>query len=479
MKIFPLFFGVAFIFCAAFASSSSAQPRIEYKTRDVATDLNCPWEIRWGKDNWIWFTERAGRFDRVNPETGERKILLQESDVYSQAEAGMLGFDFHPNFPDSPYIYTVYTYIDSLDFPDTMRYFEKVVRYTYSPDTLTDRRMIFGGIKALDGLKAYLQHNGSRIAVGPDKKLYISTGETWGEPELAQEDTCPNGKILRLNLDGSIPADNPWKGSPVWSKGHRNPQGLVFGPEGILYETEHGPASDDEFNIIERGRNFGWPVVEGFCDREVEAAFCHDSNVVEPLVAWTPTVAPSGTEYYNSDRIPEWKNSILIMTLKDESIWQVPLDETHRKPIGLQRYHIALTQPDSLKDSIVYAKRLRDICISPDGRVFVSTSNIWSPEWNPDRIFEIIRVGRSGVEGAASTSDLRVSPNPAEGRISISGLPETQCSYLLSDEMGRVIRSGVLDLANNSIPAEHLSPGLYCISVVVGNKGRVLRAIVQ
>jgi glucose/arabinose dehydrogenase len=456
-------FGVALFLCLGTSSPSSAQ-RIEYETRDVATNLNSPWEIRWGKDNWIWFTERAGRLDRVDPETGELKVLLRESDVqFLSTETGMLGFDFHPDFPDSPYVFIIYTYRDNVNFPNAERYFEKVVRYTYSSDTLAEPRTIFGGVR--DGLNASEQHNGSRIAIGPDKKLYVSTGDI-GRNNFPQQDTSPNGKILRLNLDGSIPEDNPWKGSPVWSKGHRNAQGLVFGPEGILFESEHGPNNDDEFNIIEKGRNYGWPNVDGFCDQASEAAFCRDSNVAEPVVAWTPTIAPSGTEYYNSDRIPEWKNSILIMTLKDESVWQIPLDATHRKSTGLQRYHLAL-------------KRLRDICISTNGRVFVSTSNATDNVGNPDRIFEIIRTGPSGVKEQENKWDTKISPNPAQGRITISGLQENKITFFLSDALGRAIRTGFIDRTNNTISVEHLTPGLYCISMLIENHAHTLRAIVQ
>ncbi|MBS1903420.1 MAG: PQQ-dependent sugar dehydrogenase [Bacteroidetes bacterium] len=373
---------------------------ISYKTREVANSLNCPWEIRWGKDNWIWFTERAGRFNRVNPETGERHVLLAESEVYSLGELGMLGFDFHPDFPDSPYVFIDYTYADSTSVKDTVLYFEKVVRYRVrhdsiaalasSHDTLVDR------ITYVDHIRAYSAHNGSRVLVGPDRKLYITTGETYFDPGLAQQDSSINGKILRINLDGSIPDDNPWPGSRVWTKGHRNPQGLWFGPDGTLYESEHGPANDDEFNIIERGRNYGWPSVEGFCDKPEEMTFCADSNVVEPVAAWTPTLAVCGIEYYNSDRIPEWKNSILLMTLKDESLWHLKLDDSHRTVVQQNRYNLRLRTTPS--DTGELAGRLRDVCISPDGRVFVSTSNVWSIDWVPDHIFEIIRTGLDGVE---------------------------------------------------------------------------------
>lgn len=437
--------------------------RIAYKTHDILTNLNCPWEIRWGKDNWIWFTERAGRFNRVDPATGERKMLLFEKEVYSISELGMLGFDFHPDFPDSPFIYLDYTVADSTFYPDTIYYFEKVVRYRYTPDTLTERTTIFKGIKA------YFQHNGSRVVVGPDRKLYVSSGETWFEPELAQQDSSPNGKILRLNLDGSIPEDNPWKRSPVWTKGHRNPQGLAFGPDGTLYSSEHGPANDDEFNIIIKGRNYGWPMVEGFCDKPNEMQACADSDVVEPVVAWTPTIALSGIDYYDNDRIPEWKNSILVMSLKDESIWQLKMDSTRKKVMAQTRYHVRLSQPDSLKDSVVYAKRLRDVCFSPDGRVFVSTSNVWSVDWTPDRIFEITRTGVSGVIEPIKEKmkeSITVTPNPAADHIRVNGgFPPGKAQLTITDQLGRIMMQKNSSSGTDEISLQGFAAGVYFLNL--------------
>src|SRR4030095_1738498 len=119
-------------------------------------------------------------------------------------------------------------------------------------------------------------------------KLFVTTGDASNQ-SLAQSISSPNGKVLRLNLDGTIPADNPVAGNPYWSWGHRNPQGLVYA-NNILYSSEHGPSNDDEVNIIERGRNYGWPNVQGFCDAGSEPAFCTANNVREPLKAWTPTI---------------------------------------------------------------------------------------------------------------------------------------------------------------------------------------------
>lgn len=359
-------------FCL-FASPIYAQ-WISYETKIVAEGLNVPWEIRWGYDDWIWFTERSGRFTKIDPGSGAKKVLLQVPFAdHSTSEKGTLGFDFHPDFPDSPYLFIAYNHIR-----DGGKAFN-VVRWTYGVDTLIDPVII------LDGLPTGDIHNGSRVKVGPDRRLYISTGEA-DFPHLAQDLNSKSGKILRLELDGKIPIDNPIAGNAAWSVGHRNPQGLAFSPTGQLYSTEHGHATDDEFNLVERGRNYGWPLVEGFCDRASELEPCASEDVRQPLAAWTPTLAVTGIEYADVPTFPEWKNSILMATLKDASLWVLKLDDNADSVIAQYRYPLQYTHDES------ELRRLRDYCFSPDGRLFVSTSNIWSKDWNPDRIVEIKRL---------------------------------------------------------------------------------------
>ena len=175
-----------------------------------------------------------------------------------------------------------------------------------------------------------------------------------------------------MNLDGSIPADNPDPSSPVWSIGHRNAQGLVFVGDS-LFSSEHGPDTDDEINIIRRGGNYGWPDVRGICGAG-EEAFCNANNVVEPIMQWTPTIATCGLDYYNNDLIPQWKNSLLLSTLKDATLFQLRLNSTH-------------SAIDSTAEFFENQfGRLRDLCVAPDGRVFISTSN-----GTDDKIIEINR----------------------------------------------------------------------------------------
>lgn len=330
--------------------------------RTVVTGLNFPWEIHWGPDDHIWMTERNGRISRIVPKTGQVIPLLTISDVKATGEGGLLGMTLHPDFNTQPFVYVVYNY------DKNGAYKEKVVRYTFQNSSLSSPVML------LDNINAGGIHNGARllISTGDAPKLWISTGDA-GQASNAQNTAVPNGKILRINLDGSIPADNPFPNNPVWTSGHRNPQGLVL-VNNILYSSEHGQSTEDEVNIIEKQRNYGWPTVEGPCDQPGEMTFCTANNVKQPI--WSSgngTVATSGMDYYNNDRIPQWKNSLLLTTLKGQRLYQLKL--------GADGKSVASTTTYFTNDF----GRLRDVCISPDGRVYLCTSN----GGNADKVVEI------------------------------------------------------------------------------------------
>lgn len=315
----------------------------------LTQNLTHPWEITWGPDNMIWMTERGGKVSRVNPSTGVATVLITISDVKSTGEGGLLGMALHPSFTANPYVFVVYNY-DKAGV-----YTEKVVRYTYAGGTLTSPTVI------LDNIPAASVHNGSRLLISTDLKLFVTTGDAANQPS-AQNLGSVSGKVLRINLDGSIPLDNPISGSPVWSFGHRNPQGLVFAND-KLYSSEHGPEKDDEVNIILKNRNFGWPNVNGLCDETGEQSFCSTNNVAQPISRWTPTIAVSGMDFYNNNAIPQWKNSLIMATLKDATLYQLKLNAAGDKV------------DSSIKLISGTYGRLRDVCVSPDGKVYVATSN--------------------------------------------------------------------------------------------------------
>ena len=344
------------IFCATLplfliACRNNPSPVVRGGIRVVKGGLNFPWEIVWGKDDHIWMTERGGKISRIDPATGAATFSFTIPDVESNGEGGLLGMALHPAFAQNGFLYVVY------DYRNAGNYKEKLVRYTYANDTLTNATIL------LDGIEANSNHDGSRLCITNETnpKIFMTTGDALNQ-SLPQNINALNGKILRLNIDGTIPSDNPFPNNAVWTYGHRNPQGLVM-VNNILYSSEHGPDIEDEINIIEKGRNYGWPDVKGPCDG-AELIFCATNNVKEPI--WSSgsvTIAVCGLDYYNNDLIPQWKNSLLMMTLKNSSIRQMKLSDDKRSIVDTQTF---------FKDKW---GRLRDLCISPAGKVYVCTSN--------------------------------------------------------------------------------------------------------
>jgi glucose/arabinose dehydrogenase len=330
----------------------------------VKTGLNYPWEIIWGKDNHIWMTEREGKLSRIDPANGNTTFSFTIPDAESNNEGGLLGMALHPDFAQNGFLYVVY------DYRQAGVYKEKLVRYTFANNTLNNPVVL------LDGIEASSNHDGSRLWITNDRNpnIFMTTGDALNQ-SLPQNKNTVNGKVLRLNIDGSIPSDNPFPNNPVWSYGHRNPQGLVM-VNNILYASEHGPDTEDELNIIEKGRNYGWPEVKGPCNGS-ETSFCTTNNIKEPI--WSSgnnTIAVCGLDYYNNNLIPRWKNSLLMMTLKNSSIRQLKLSDDGRSIIQTQTF---------FKDQW---GRLRDLCISPGGKVYVCTSN----GGNNDVLVEISRL---------------------------------------------------------------------------------------
>lgn len=353
MKKLPVILILSLIFlsnCNKGGKSNTNPPdAVEIKDSVLAEGFSYPWEILWGPDNYIWMTEREGRISRVNPTTGAVTPLLTISEVVQNNEGGMLGMVLHPDFTSNPYLYVVYDY-------QSGGYKGKVVRYTYNSGALTTPLII------LDNIPAATNHDGSRLLISPDKKLFITLGDATRYDTDPQNQSSVLGKVLRLNLDGSIPADNPFPGNPAWTLGHRNPQGLVFA-NNIMYSSEHGTNIDDEINIIEKGRNYGWPNAEGLCNTNGEQIFCAANNVKEPIKTWTPTIAACGLDFYDKDEIPQWKNSVLLATLKNQRLIQMKLDAAHTSITETNEFFISK-----------YG-RMRDICISPSGKVYICTSN--------------------------------------------------------------------------------------------------------
>jgi len=413
------------------AQTKSSLKDVDFDIRVVASKLSDPWEVTYGPDGFLWVTESKGyRVLRIDPVDGSKQIL---ADLNSERkfgakpwpQGGLMGLALHPLMlqeKGKPFVYLAYVH----QYKGDNRFSLRIVRYTYDRDVVK----LINPTIICDTIPASNDHNGGRLLIAPvngKPYLFYSIGDmgsgqfsNGGRINNAQNKQSYEGKILRFNLepdkdanegDQWIPDDNPFntaKQSAVWTVGHRNPQGLAYAPingKDIIYSTEHGPYSDDEINIIERGSNYGHPLIIGYDDgnynglaasvsdnsdypgvwhttypfiqNEKQNARSIGSSYRNPIKSFFPTpnkvltalfektkkgeeqdwvsFAPSSVEVYQSDAIPEWKNSLLIPTLKGSRLLRLKLDDRGK-----------------IADSTIYEYvkgnvRYRDIAVSSDG----------------------------------------------------------------------------------------------------------------
>ncbi len=336
----------------------------EVEVRVLLSDLKTPWDMSWSADGWIWFSEKRGKISRYSPESGTlQQVHLIEDVFQSRDNFGLHALALHPEFPTVALVYAHYTY--SLKRSRLVRF-----RFNASAVLLEDSTVL------LDNLPANASHNGSRIVFSPQgDSMFLSLGDAFNL-EGAQDLNVYSGKILRLNTDGSIPADNPFPDSPIWSYGHRNPQGLVMAGNGKLYSSEHGASDDDELNLIQRGKNYGHPFVRGLCDTNKEVKDCRIHEVHVPMKIWSPTFGVSGIEYYDHEAILEWRNSILVVSMKNF------LTEEGKR-LQVLKLNEEGDRIVKVNDHLVNVfGRLREVMAAPDGRVFIFTTN---REINPNK----------------------------------------------------------------------------------------------
>jgi glucose/arabinose dehydrogenase len=416
----------------------------------LTTGLHVPWELVWGPDNFLWMTERNGRISRVNPTTGQVLPLSTISEVTETGESGLLGMALHPDLlTTAPYVYIVYNYTSSGALK------ERLVRLTYSASAGT----LGSPLILLDNITSVPTHNGSRLLILPDRTLLMTTGDAQNQPE-AQNTASLNGKVLRLNLDGTAAADNPTAGSRLYTFGHRNPQGLVRAPSGKVYSSEHGANNDDEINLIEPGRNYGWPTVEGYCNLTAEQTFCTANNVREPLAAYTPPLAVAGLTYYNHPAVPGWNNSLLLTSLRAGSFKQLQLSADGNQ---------ITSQTDLWAGTY---GRLRSVCVSPQGRVYIGTSNQdgrGAPTATDDRI--ILLENRAYVLAAATSSAataFTIAPNPASTRAALHrATTSTSAAVRMLDALGRPVRQATFAAGQTDLQLSlsGLSSGVYVVEL--------------
>ena len=279
-----------------------------------------------------------------------------------------------------------------------------------------------------------------------------------------------NGKLLRINLDGSIPNNNPIAGNPVYSNGHRNVQGLLLHPNGKIYMSEHGASTDDEFQIAEMGKNYGWPNVEGFCNSSSEQTFCAANDVKEPLIVWTPTIAPSDLVFYENPAFPEFHNKILMSVLKNKKIIALTMNTDGTS---------VLSQTDYLTNQF---GRLRDLCIGAEKEIYIATNGAsWYNSSPNTHSIIVIRPTNSAVGiGDNVSNDFTVYPNPFENEFTVD-FPENLVGneFSLIDMIGRTILSSTITEQSTTVDAGELKKGIYTISVTMKNGNRLSKKLIK
>jgi glucose/arabinose dehydrogenase len=296
----------------------------------VATDLDVPWDLEFLDDGTVLVTERnTARIHRVEP-NGELTEIGEVPGVSASGEGGLLGIAHHQDW-----LYAMFTAGGD----------NRVVRMEFDGESLGEPEVI------VEGLPRAGIHNGGRIVFGPDGMLYIGAGDA-SEGANAQDLDSPAGKILRVTPEGGVPDDNPFDGSPIWSYGHRNVQGLAFDDAGRLWASEFGQQTWDELNLIEAGENYGWPAVEGIAD---------DDEFTDPVLQWsTDEASPSGIAYV--------RDTIFMAGLRGQRLWQIPV------PDG------SAGEPEAFFTR-EYG-RLRHAELAPDGSLWLLTNN--TDGRNPD-----------------------------------------------------------------------------------------------
>ena len=337
MRLLIAGIGIAFV--------SLLAPAFAEMNIDVVVDgLNNPWEMVFAPNGDIYFSERDGRIWKIES-FGEAKFIktFPKSGSY---EGGTLGLALHPNFEENKKIYVYQTNLE-LEF-----FQNKVFSFTVDGDELIDKQTV------IDGIPGAPWHDGGRIAFGPDGKLYITTGDAVN-PGWSQDLSSLAGKILRINPDGTIPDDNPFDSSPIFSYGHRNPQGIAWSNDGLLVSSEHGPSGEmgyghDEINVIQKGKNYGWPIVVGDS---------YDDSFVNPIIhSGQSTWAPSGMVYFDSEKIPSLDGKFLVGALRGQHLMVVDIANDG-----------SLISAEKMFEGEF--GRIRTAQIGPDGVLYLLTAN--------------------------------------------------------------------------------------------------------
>ena len=369
--IFTIVLGTQFVIAEDWDSDVVNTDLETYDVKLFSEGYIIPWGMAFLPDGSLLVNDISGKMYKVS-ENGERKIEIKGlPDVYYRGQGGLLDVEIHHNFQENNIVYISYS--DVIDKPFKNISFTAVAMAELINDELKNLRVIYRANDTHYSSSPY--HFGSRIAID-EKYIYFSIGDR-GKQNDAQDPFLPSGKIHRINLDGSIPIDNPFldksgNTSSIFCYGNRNPQGLAFDSSGRLWELEHGPKGGDELNIIEKGKNYGWPFITygvNYNGTKI-TDITHKEGMEQPVWHWTPSIAVCGMKIYGGEEFPSWNENILVTSLKFEYLERVVVKD--RKMVERE----IIYEPGS---------RVRDVEIDSFGNIYVALEN-------PGRIVKLSKV---------------------------------------------------------------------------------------
>jgi glucose/arabinose dehydrogenase len=350
------------------AFTSSAPPAaspVPTAVEVVAGGLDRPWGLAFLPDGTALVTEKAGRLRRIG--RGRSEMIAGVPPVLAEGQGGLFDVLPHPEFASNNLLFLTYAH------GTTAANGTRLALAWLDGARLRDLTPLW----TADPLKSRSVHFGGRLLLLPDRTLLVMTGDGFDFREQAQLLESPLGKSFRLTLGGQPAPGNPFPDAPaVFTRGHRNPQGLAFDPvRGSIYATEHGPRGGDEVNLLVAGRNYGWPVATRGRDYSgaTISPFRSYGGMAEPLLDWTPSIAPSGLAVYRGARFPEWNGDLLAGALVSRDVRRVRLDAAGRNVLAEERIVPGL------------GARVRDVRVAPDGAIWLLTDE------NPGQVLRIVR----------------------------------------------------------------------------------------
>ncbi|TXK84422.1 hypothetical protein FU659_09275 [Paenibacillus sp. N3.4] len=431
-----------------------------------------PWALDMDNEGTLYVTDRKGTLHFIREGQPLSAPMITFTDTFTTGESGLLGLALHPDFATNRLLFVYHTYKEA----GTNKIYNRLMRLKVNAtgDKATVDKIM---LDQLPGSDANGNHSGGRIKIGPDGYLYIGVGEVYNQ-NIAQDLNSFGGKILRMTLDGDVPADNPFPGSYVYSWGHRNPQGLAWDASGQLYGSEHGATGHDEINKIIKGANYGWPIVQGDAVTKVNGV-----NTMAPILhAGSDTWAPSGMTFIKNG---PWAGKLLVTNLRGSQLLLITLDDNGR-----------VTQQSYFKNTY---GRIRDVFEDPKGNLYFSTSNRTGtgakPVANDDRIFKL--TPKFVVEDQTTNTNIQLKADAHPNLESIDTAARTLTamngatvqnllsqiqsangttqSYSLTDSNNNVKASGLLVTGDKlAVTAQNgITKATYIITVLPGAEAKL------